>query len=255
MKAKAFVCGIALGFSGAAALATELDAASPPQWRLDHLEPVWSPYLYGNVNRGDYDDLLIALLAVSYGRDVVLRGIGYEGDFPYAVALEITNETYRVLVLEPGVFIWDYLARRRELSGGLDEPIYDSPGAAIYMGAEELRAMLPDELRNIDSERCSYEIDTALARRLIDVWGKMLLNTRHANDGVEVFDVRPFLFFTTGREAFYPMEGIARRHDPGTAPEMLVRIVLSMRALCQARDPGTLDDLDERVAALEARLQ
>ncbi len=203
-----------------------LALAIPAVWALpalaaDHLVP-------GDNQLADYQAAVKAALKDAFAPDVRARAIA-EPSFQaeYAVGIKETAGAYALFSIQPA----------RQLWGQVQRP----------------RGTPPADVGQLPVERCEAPLDAVLARGVIDVWGRMLAQTRPDESRSLGLDGETYYFSMDigGRT----LAGSTWSPDPQSRPGRLVGMVLALRRYCAKRQETDLTALSSLTRDLQARLK
>jgi hypothetical protein len=213
----------------------------------DHLEPERS-VLGGDTWLQGYDDIVVGVLKDAYSREVVARMVVLPSSQPeYAVGVSKTGDRYAIFVVGATIPLSNYEALSN-MENARDEkgnPVRDDKSIA------ELRKMLPTDWHDVKVNRCAVAIDAPLGERLVDVWGKMLMQTRYPepeeNETVRIDGV-DFHFYSYGKagQTWSPT---------GRKAGTFVDVGNAMAAYCDEKGKHELATLNAKVDDLLAQLK
>jgi hypothetical protein len=219
----------------------------------DHLVPEQSVY-FGPKYDVEYESRVIAVLRGAFDADVRVRMIAEPSFQPeYTVGLSEDAGEYRIFALEPAVPLYSY-----QILEDLERGAIASVGKSGEMKSEiaKLRSTLPADYHDVKVNRCQTSVDSRLGGRLIDVWQRMLLQTRFEGDPddkapeTETIRMDGEDFHFSMRSRFGALEGKTWSPSLPSKPAKLVEIAETMRAYCTRRDDKTIARLSKRVDAL-----
>jgi hypothetical protein len=211
----------------------------------DHLEPETS-VLGGDTDQA-YNEIVVGVLRDAYAIDVVARMVVLPPNGPeIAVGVKKDEDRYAIFVLVPAIPLNRY-ATLSIFENEVDEkgnPIRDDKSIA------ELRKSLPADWHDVKVNRCVVAIDKALGERLVNVWGKMLMQTRYPEPGgIETIFVDGTQFH------FYGYGKAGQTWNPaGGETGAFVEIGYAMADYCGDKRAPTLATLSAKVDKLLARI-
>lgn len=213
----------------------------------DHLEPERS-VLGGDTSFSDYDNIVVSVLKDAYARDVVARMLVLPSSQPeYAVGVKKTEDQYTIFVIASTIPLADYetLSIMENATDDKGHPVRDDKSIA------ELRKSLPENWHDVSVKRCVVDIDRSLGERLVDVWGKMLKQTRYPEtDGIEsvMVDGTDFHFYSYGKAGEIS-------NPAGGRTEALVDVGFAMATYCDDKGKPALATLNAKLDDLLAQMK
>jgi hypothetical protein len=218
-----------------------------PVFAEDHLEPERS-VLGGDTWFEDYDDIVVGVLKDAYARDVVARMVVLPPSQPeFAVGVKKAGDRYSIFFMAAAIPLSGY-ATLSTMENETDEkgnPVRDDKSI------EDLRKSLPADWHDVKVKRCVVAISKTLGERLVDVWGKMLMQTRYPElEGNEtvIVDGTQFDFYSYGKAGWI-------RNPSGEKTGAFAGIGYAMTDYCEDKGNATLATLSGKVNDLLARMK
>ena len=200
----------------------------------------------------DYQAMVRAVFKGAYEADVRARVIGEPSFEPeFAVGIREVAGTYVLFSLKPAAHIWDYTLLRQLRSGHI--VALGSDGLS-HQNTEikRLESRLPADPSHLMVEQCTAPIDAALARGMLDVWSRMLAQTRPDESKTIGLDGETFNFSMELDQR--TLSGETWSPNPQSKPGKLVGMVMAMRHYCTSRKAGDVAVLASLTRDLQTRL-
>lgn len=231
-------------------LATALVAT--PALAGDHLEPEDSVYSGIASFEPGYDQALIASFRDAFEDDVQARAIvepSFETEF--AVGIKETEGHYWIFYQEVSEQLWQYSVLDMMKKGQITSASTDGKSTTLQE-IEKLEKSLPPDPKDVKVIRCEYQIERALGVRIVDVWRRMLLETRYSKEPTMGLDGTIYHFYA--KNGYRRMAGQTWTPDPATKPGILAEMSYDMKKLCTTRDVARLRELETLTNTLSSKL-
>ena len=200
----------------------------------EHLEPEDSQFT-GLFMPGYYGMVLTAF-SEAYKTDVRARAIVFPSFSPeFSVFIKERNGTFSIVSLSPETSYWGYklldMKKNKVITKGLSRDRDEE-------GISELEKEYPKDYRDLKIDRCEVEINPSIADAIVDIWLKMLLQTRYKKEKLLGFDGADYHFSMS--DGYQTLGGKIWSPSPESKTGILVELTHLMRAKCQTQS----DELD-----------
>ncbi len=233
----------------AAALCTTAAAAQTsakpyvPSYGFDHLVPIPSAFDSAYWD-DDYPRIVGTVFKDAFGKDVRARVYelvaGPGGFFVNMIFLKERDMEYRIVYLHAAVPLWMYPARIQQSTKRLG-----------------LKLPQPADYHDVKPDRCEIGIPASLGVRIVDVWKKVLMETRYESKRARGMDGADYIFsMETQYDDFQSsrtLAGTTWSPDEQSKPGRLTEIADTMQLLCQHDPEASLKKLDTEVQQLAKR--
>ena len=218
----------------------------------EHLIPERSQFTGGPIL--DVSKVLSALNE-AYDRNVLARAIVIPArSFEYAVGVRSESDGYKIFHLRPRLPIMLYNERKNAREQAAAARI---KGQAVPAEVSEylsrLMAVLPEDYKDVEIERCQVDVDPKLAQRLLELWEGMLVRTRFPKEAILGFDGVTYHFSMPHN--LQDLTGKIWSPPAGSNTGMLVDVTETMVSMCTTGDRKLEAKLEKQVDALSKRLK
>lgn len=241
-------------------LLAALLVASPVS-AVEHLIPEGSTF-GGQDWLRDYDFMVATVLKDAFVPSVAARVI-VEPSFQteYAVGVTVDKEQYSIFTLAPAIHLWGYQLLH-DMEDEQVRVVKEGQGVRDDDDIARLRTLLPTDWHDVKFKRCSIGIDAALGKRIVEIWHRVLAETRFAEadnppwnkSGNSLENETVVLDGIQYHFASGDMAGYATSPRSG-APAELVFIADEMAAYCSTKKLSVLSDLSTKVGVLDSEMK
>ncbi|WDI32126.1 hypothetical protein PUV54_02835 [Hyphococcus flavus] len=207
-----------------------------------------------------YEEHVARVLHDAFRFEIVARVLAYPSfKSEFAIALELKDEKYRILLFEPSVQLrhFDELEIMQEKAETEELASYQK-----YLDDQNIE--LPETREQVEISQCEISISNELGAKLYSLWSEMLFRTRYPDLRPASPDAEPALLDlaidgTSYHFSFeYPGFTLAGRiHSPreDSTTGRFVDITETMKSACLQPDNITiLTNIEQRIDALMATL-
>ena len=218
----------------------------------EHLIPERSQFTGGPIL--DVSKVLSAL-SEAYDRNVLARAVVIPArNFEHAVGVKLESGTYKIFHLRPKLPIMLYNERENAREQAAAARIKGTPvPAEVSKYLSRLQAVLPEDHKDVEIERCQVDVDPKLAQRLLELWEGMLLRTRFPKEAILGFDGMTYHFSMPHN--LQDLTGKIWSPPAGSNTGMLVGITETMVSMCTSGNRKLEEKLTDQVDALFKRLK
>jgi len=213
-----------------------------PSYGFDHLVPIPSAFDTAYWD-DDYPKIVGTVFKEAFGKGVHARVyVTAAGPGPTVsdmIFLKERDSEYRIVYLHTAVPLWMYRAGLKEANRKMHFPLD------------------PLDYHDIVPTRCDISVPASLGVRIVDVWKKVLLETRYESKRARGADGADYIFsMETQYDDFQStrtLAGTTWSPDEQSKPGRLAEIAYTMQLLCQHDPDASLRKLDSEVQQLSKR--
>ncbi len=228
-----------------------------PTLANEHLEPEYSQFARAGLppsatSLRPYHEIVISVLDGAFDPDVSARLIAMPSYTPeYALGIRETEGSYKIFHLASQAQLWSYenLKTLREIAEaggfpGQDENLADA--------IAEYESLLPEDHHDVETDYCEIDVPSTLAKNILEIWEKILLETRYGDQEPVGPDGTDYHF--SMRANGVVMAGKVWSPDPQSKTGALVSITETMKNLCLTADQNLLAQLEPQIDAMLVEL-
>ena len=220
----------------------------------DRLMPEPSVFAGDDFTR-EYDAMVVSALADAYSADVKVRAVVFPSfRTEYAIGLKEKQSSYVAFCLRPELQLWGYETLKMMKAGSIKNITTGGPvdQERDKRDVAKLEASLPASFRDVPIIAGEIPLERDVALRLVDLWEAMLRQTRYDREVGIGFDGVTYHF--SMRSGNQDLAGQVWSPAPESTTGLLVRIVETLRHLCDGRAQSIGVQLRVQADELHARL-
>jgi tetratricopeptide (TPR) repeat protein len=207
-----------------------------------------------------YYSMVYTALKEAYKRDVRVRVLVLPSFSPeYAVGIRENSGTFTIFRLSPVKQLWRYkiLEDLKAGRGGkvVETYIEGDKKRRKVISAEEriakIEAEYPKDFRDVEIKRCEVQINSDLAKSIIEIWEKMLLQTRYVKKNGLGLDGATYHFSMLSMSAMNVLAGKTWSPSAKSKTGKLVKISYWMEKMCMTDNNKLEKELKNHVEELK----